>query len=856
MLRLTGTGLAGGTALAVVSSTVGDPAAPRSGRPAVAAFDRAESATAPANIIYVAPPTGDAAVDTQAALGALGQAAAGSIVVFTSSPHATVYSINQELPVPEGVRVTGTGPTDEDPLTGTMPTLQQAPGTSLRCTLASAGYLAGLYATSQYNNGVAKTTADGAIEIDHLAFDGQNGGTTVGNTLGHGVVLMSTGSKVHDCYFVNTAQASIVVADANYAGTPLESTPLALQDNRIYDNKINNPGWQGIWVTALSFGPSNGYVLNNIVESPSQENLTSANGSFRGNPDNQNSQNEDLPYEALRFDNALGWWVENNHAYACPGSGFYCAATAGLHLVNNSTDAIGCKPVPSSTYVGYDLRNEATPKTNTTFINGNQVSAYEGFNTAGPHAPGVTNTFLYYRLRTVRSGSGSATWFEHANNSAHQDSQPQPSIAGATVKGNKVTVRAGAAAGVQAGMSVSDSQGVIPANTSVRSVSGNTIVLSASSTAQATDDTISFPGPSTIAWTYENDNPDATMNVMRSNETVSPTISADPNLLGPGPIVLTDPANVAGGLPVQNGFPLVPASSGPTAGQIIVAQPPTSGSVATAAAWQAVPAAVADGPAGGVLSGTYPNPTFAADLVTVLDSDGIYQVPSGATTLRVTCVGGGGGGGGGGAAPGGATAQVGGSGGASGTTSQQVVTVGDDTTLSVTIGTGGAAGEGGASGADGSDGTPGGATTVSAGGILVVGAGGAGGQGSPAGAGHAVAGAAYGATPGTFVSSPTAGCGGGSGQSGGWPIAFSPGGGGGGGSADATSGGAAGQPGSATGGGVGGVSGTGTSGAGVSGAVATDPGAPGGGGGGGAAGANGGAGGAGAGGYVIIEVVA
>src|SRR5690348_4162857 len=208
------------------------------------------------NVVVVPPPTGNASTDTANALAAL-NVPTGTTVVFQASS-STVYVIDKELPVPPGVRVTGRGGPSEQ-AAGLMPTLQQAPGVALKCIMAASGYLAGLYNTPQYNNGSPKRYADPAIEIDHLAFDGQNGN---GNTVGHGVVLYSIQSKVHDCYFVNIPQAGIVVADRNYNNARCKGQTF---ENRVVDNHIINPGAYGIWVTYThgAIGATDGYVIDN-----------------------------------------------------------------------------------------------------------------------------------------------------------------------------------------------------------------------------------------------------------------------------------------------------------------------------------------------------------------------------------------------------------------------------------------------------------------------------------------------------------------------------------------------------------------------------------------------------------------
>jgi hypothetical protein len=768
--------------------------------------------------VVVPAPTGHAATDTANALRAL-DAPAGTTVYFQASPKA-VYSIKQELPVPPGVRVSGYGSAAEQPHTGFMPTLQQAAGTDLHCIMASAGYLAGLYDTPQYNNGVPQTTADSGIEVDHLAFDGQNGKAAKGgNTVGHGLVLYSIGSRVHDCYFTDIAESGIVVSDHNYSGTPCVTN---MTDNRVYDSKVSNPSGYGIWVKATkgSGGCTDGYLLANVLESPSQQALQGLGPVI--NP------KTNMPYESLHMDNTAGWWVENNHGYACPGGGMYFAAPWGAHIAENSTDSFGCLPRPGASYVGYAIVATSAPGVTSlrpALITENKIQAYLGVNTDGPSSPDRTNSYTFYEVTMEEASWADTTWIGEASNSAHPNSLPvAPIDSGAVTKGSKlVTVPNGTAAAVQVGMSVGDSAGAIPDGATVTKVTAGAsgkkdqITISAAATATKTGDDITFPGPTSIGWSFKNELAGSTLTVHRTNDIIATGIESTPSIAGSGTVTLVDPRDYLGAVSV---------SGTPTAHQVLTA---TS---ATTATWADLPGSQVKGQ------------------TTRLTSSGSYDVPEGATLLRISCVGAGGGGGGGGSAHG---TQAGGAGGAAGTSSEQVVNVGTNRSLAVTVGRGGAGGAGARRPGSGGDGRGGGDTTVVGTDISVVGTGGPGGLGSPSGA-AGVLGAAYGGRAGQVVSGTTGGCGGGSDRAGGAPTGYSPGGGGGGGHAE-TGGGSGGAAGSTSGGGEAGTPGAAGSATGSAGADATVLGAAGGGGGGGTAGAAGGQGGAGAGGFVVIRVV-
>lgn len=872
MLALTGAGVAGGAALALrqpsaVAAAVTAPFRPRAadvepsdaldgGNATKSAVD-ATALTGPT--LYVPAPTGDAPTDTANILATLKHAAPGTTVVFLGSATA-VYSIDQELPIPRGTRITGLGPTSESaPGGATMPTLQQAAGTDLVCIAASANFLDGLYGPNNpgqyptyddlYADGTASQMVDSAIEVDHLAFDGQNGGTGTGNTSGHGMVMFTYGANIHDCYFINVAQTGIYLADINYLG---QSATNENHENRIQDNVIVNPGWWGIRVDndPEGFGgATDGHILNNVVRSPSKQQSVTG-------PTIDASSNE--PFEAIYMANAAGWWIKNNHLVACPGNAVYTNTTGGIHLDDNTVDGFGCHPQPHKTYVGFNITTAGQTKLHPGRIIGNLVAAYEGANPFDPSLYAVPSvTYQYYKV-SMQTNPGRLVqptydaYPTQANNVAHQASQVPAPISGAAIPNTAyVTVPQGAASGVRAGMGIADTAGVIKAGTTVTSVTPgtgeepDTIYLSSNASRQVVDDTIRFVGPTSVAWTYANALAAANMWVHRANEMVTGTIgpeplvqiTVDPNKTAPT-ITIYDTTDYAGGLYVSS-------NPRPTAGEILVAA-----AASGTAAWEAVTStAPLDGSAGGVLTGSFPGPAFAPGRTAVLTASGTYQVPAWAGRLRITGVGGGGGGGGG---VGGTAGQVGGAGGAAGTTVCQFVDVSPGSTLTVSVGAGGPGGLGAVSG-EGQDGTSGGTTTIQGAGVDVAAGGGAGGSGAAAGS-TPVPGGAYGAAQGSTAQVVTAATGGSSGTAGGDPFDLSPGGAGGGGSVSGGSGGSGGGAGASTSGGAAGVPGGAPGSTGAAGAPATSPGGPGGGGGAGA-GAAGGDGGTGAGGMVVIEVV-
>jgi hypothetical protein len=538
-------------------------------------------------MVIVPPPTGVASVDTPNILAALLKAKGGMAVILQWSPTA-VYAIDQELPITQGVRLTGMGapmpsPTGKYP---TLPTLQQVAGVSLQCIAASASYLAGLYGpvnpglypqyNALYNNGVFRSTVDGGIEVDHIAFDGQNGGTGSGNTTGHGMVLLSFAANLHDCYFLNIANNAMVLAEENYNGMSVKNEN---HENRIQENTVVNPGWHGLYVGNATGGATDGYILDNNIISPSQQLRSSG-------PQIQPSTGQ--YYEAIRMDNAAGWWMVNNHMTACPGNAWYGNTTGGLHLLYNTINGFGCNPVHRGTYVGFNITTAGQTKLHHGFIIGNLVSAYEASNPFAPaQTANSTNTYEYYRL-SMQTDVGRKpqpsyqAFVIQSDNVAHQGSQPPPPIPNVTIPvANALTISLpnGSTVGVVPGMTVTDTLGLIHPGTTVVSVTPGTgtapdsITISAKAS-KGSGDTLSFVGPASYAWTYVNALANSDVHVTRTNETATGTIT--PTQLIPKPpsstVTLVDPADFAGGA-------FIDPTVAPAVGDIIIA---TS---STTAAW-------------------------------------------------------------------------------------------------------------------------------------------------------------------------------------------------------------------------------------------------------------------------------
>ena len=184
------------------------------------------------------------------------------------------------------------------------------------------------------------TFGEDGIEISNLFIDGSNGGNSgpFVSTNGHGIVLATSHSHVHHCYLLNVSGSGIVFADSNQAGSPITSG--TIQENYCWDNKVANSGQYCIWVqrTGGSLGMTDGVIARNIIVDPGN------GGYYRNTGNNPQINGSNLPYEAVRMDTSAGWWVEDNHAYFCPGGAYFFGTMFGTHVLNNTADMFGTFP--------------------------------------------------------------------------------------------------------------------------------------------------------------------------------------------------------------------------------------------------------------------------------------------------------------------------------------------------------------------------------------------------------------------------------------------------------------------------------------------------------------------------------
>jgi len=315
-------------------------------------------------------PSGDTtgATDTAAIQAALNAAPSQDGVVFLKSGTGPFW-VNATLQLPGGVRLDSFGSFG-------AAMIKVAAGTVLN----GAVIVSAAWATNS-------TTSGPPVSVRNICVHG-NGVT------GHGILLMNYNSDIQDCDISTVGGSGIVLTDQNSAGTTISNTEV---ECRIVNNKINFPLTHGIWVQDHNGSGkiTDGYMQNNIV-----------------------ANSGDV---AIRNERAAGWFIDNNHVYACgngaaPGSLATVAGAGGYHLTNmwdtfvtnNEVDGYGAVS-NGGTHIAFNF--EMIPGRESIML-GNSASANEGLHTA--------SSYLYFRWKVATTSASVSAVAD--NNIAHCDS--------------------------------------------------------------------------------------------------------------------------------------------------------------------------------------------------------------------------------------------------------------------------------------------------------------------------------------------------------------------------------------------------------------------------------------------------
>jgi hypothetical protein len=411
-------------------------------------------------------PSGDASgvSDRIAVNAALATLVPGTELVLQATASAP-YWIDQPIAVLPGTGICG--PALQMPQYTTNSTVTPSGGAIIKtvagftgkCMISSTGYLAG---------GITPAP-DEPIHVHDLVLDGSNGGSSSGNTIGHGVVIMSHHSQVERVWFANIAQSALVLLNRNSLAAQgtgaLDGTqtiitvatgstsgltngdaitvynPLAI--NGITTTTVSSfssttitmngaAGFTGnsfpiFWETA----PTSSYCTTGALVENKISDLWITNAGEKGvwiptqlsgslaitdgwmknvlvfGTGKWNGGTRTNPGEAIDMQQAGGWWIESCHAYSCPANAMNFNGTNGGHIISTSVDQFGMGGASGDTFRGIQIQG-FRDKSPTTYGNLKPITV------VGPQvstnensiASGVTLKFLTYIV-----GGGSGTGF-------------------------------------------------------------------------------------------------------------------------------------------------------------------------------------------------------------------------------------------------------------------------------------------------------------------------------------------------------------------------------------------------------------------------------------------------------------
>jgi hypothetical protein len=316
--------------------------------------------------------TGDDAAWLNAYLASLPQ---GVTVFFP----ATTYQVaSASIVLPNGNRYYGygSGQGGGQTIFQRQPNATLSPGGAVICDAA-------------WQTSSAGPSAGEPVYIEGLTINGNQASDSA--TVGHGLVVMTYGSKLIRNNIENTPQSGIVLADQSASGNALSGTA---QENRLVENTVFDTGSYGIWIQDHGTGAlTDGYMTDNIVDTPGSQ--------------------------AIRNEQAAGWFYRGNHAYNCPVDCYYFENVYGTQIIGNEADQFGKQGTASTTYTAYNFSSILGTDTGGSGSHpltciGNQSWAAESL--------GQSSTVYNYYAFTVAPGFQSA-FVAFVGNGAHAENQ-------------------------------------------------------------------------------------------------------------------------------------------------------------------------------------------------------------------------------------------------------------------------------------------------------------------------------------------------------------------------------------------------------------------------------------------------
>lgn len=186
--------------------------------------------------------------------------------------------------------------------TQSTPTFKQKNGANLPAVVASYDW---------YNN---SATAGYPLSLKNIMVDANS----ANNTTSHGIVLMNFDSIISECSVQNTPGAGIVISSVSLNGTSVSNS---IVENRVEKCKILNTNSYGIYGHDTNGLNTDGYIEDCIISNPGDT--------------------------AIYLERAAGWFVRQNHVYACQTSGIVAKTCWSTQICQNEIDGFAQSATPN-----------------------------------------------------------------------------------------------------------------------------------------------------------------------------------------------------------------------------------------------------------------------------------------------------------------------------------------------------------------------------------------------------------------------------------------------------------------------------------------------------------------------------